>query len=374
MNQKGGWQEGLPTGVLPAIMAAVLFGASTPFAKLLLGDAAGGGQGQPVLLAAMLYLGSGVGLTALRLLRRAARLARATRQGVTRQPDEAPLTRADLPWLGGAVFFGGVLGPVLQMIGLAATPGSTASLLLNLEGVFTALLAWFLFHENFDSRIALGMAAIVLGGVVLSWGGSGGHGVSWGALAIAGACSCWGIDNNLTQKVSAGDPLQVAAIKGGVAGTANLGLALLLGAAAPSAVWIGKAAVVGFLGYGLSLTLFVLALRHIGTARTGAYFSLAPFVGAGLSLWLLHERPTGRFAASATLMAVGIWLHLTERHEHRHHHAALTHEHRHVHDEHHQHDHPPGVDPNEPHTHEHTHAPLTHAHPHYPDIHHRHRH
>jgi drug/metabolite transporter (DMT)-like permease len=346
----------LPTGVGAALLAAVLFGASTPFAKVLVGEM------RPVLLAGLLYLGSGLGLSTLYMARRRAATT------------EAPLTRADLPWLAGAVLFGGVLGPVLLMLGLSTTPGSTASLLLNLEGVFTALLAWFAFRENFDRRIALGMALIVAGGVVLSWQGEGGLGLPIGSLLVAGACLCWGIDNNLTQKVSAGDPIQVAAIKGGVAGSVNLAVALSLGAALPALPALGGALLVGFLGYGVSLVLFVLSLRHIGTARTGAYFSLAPFVGAGVALALLREPVGPRFFAAAALMGLGVWLHLTERHEHEHHHERLVHTHRHVHDEHHQHEHPPGMDPTEPHTHEHVHQPMTHSHPHYPDIHHRHGH
>jgi drug/metabolite transporter (DMT)-like permease len=263
------------------------------------------------------------------------------------------------------------------MVGLKATPASTASLLLNLEGVFTSLLAWFVFKENFDRRIALGMACIVAGGILLSWqGGGDAHGPSLplGALAIAGACLCWGIDNNLTQKVSASNPYQVAAIKGAVAGTVNLAIALLFGARLPTLPVLGSALLVGFVGYGLSLACFVLALRHIGTARTGAYFSLAPFVGAAVALVLLREPVGPLFLFAAACMGVGVWLHLTERHEHEHMHESLTHTHRHVHDAHHRHEHAPGVDPTEPHTHEHTHERLTHTHPHYPDIHHRHRH
>jgi drug/metabolite transporter (DMT)-like permease len=373
----------LPVGVGAALIAAGLFGASTPFAKFLVGRIA------PVLLAALLYLGSGIGLAALYGLRswlrhlppsltahRTIRRRSASARGDTlpTAQAEAPLGRADVPWLSGAVFFGGVVGPVLLMLGLRVTPASAASLLLNLEGVFTALLAWYLFHENFDRRIAVGMAAIVAGGILLSWQGRPEAGLPWGALAIVGACACWGIDNNLTQKVSAGDPLQVAAIKGAVAGSVNLVLALLLRAALPPAGVVLLACAIGFLGYGLSLVLFVLALRHIGTARTGAYFSLAPFVGAAISLLWLREPVGPLFLAAATLMGLGIWLHLSERHEHEHHHLALTHEHRHTHDKHHQHEHPPGVDPTEPHSHPHAHAPLTHRHPHFPDIHHRHGH
>lgn len=195
-----------------------------------------------------------------------------------------------------------------------------------------------------------------------------------GSLAIAGACLCWGIDNNLTQKVSASNPYQVAAIKGAVAGIVNLTVALFMGAKLPP-LFTGVAALfVGFIGYGLSLALFVLALRHIGTARTGAYFSLAPFVGAVVALLLLHEPVGGFFLIAAGLMGVGVWLHLTERHAHEHTHERMEHSHRHVHDEHHQHEHEAGVDPTKPHTHWHVHEPLTHTHSHYLDIHHRHDH
>jgi drug/metabolite transporter (DMT)-like permease len=345
----------LPSGVVMAIGAAALFGASTPFSKLLLGGVS------PVLLAGLLYLGSGIGLWTYYLARRARSV-------------EAPLTRKDAPWLAGAVFFGGVLGPALLMLGLAGTPASAASLLLNLEGVFTALLAWFVFRENFDRRIALGMLLIVAGGIALSWQGNGGFSLPWPSFAVAGACLCWGIDNNLTQKVSGGDPVQTAAIKGSVAGTVNAVIGFALGASVPGLPSLEGALVVGFFGYGLSLVLFVLALRHIGTARTGAYFSLAPFVGAAVSLVVLRESVGGSFLVAGLLMGVGVWLHLTERHEHEHTHERMEHSHRHVHDEHHHHEHGPDDPPGEPHTHMHVHEPMTHTHAHYPDLHHRHGH
>ncbi len=345
------------TGVMFALVAAALFGASTPFAKLLLGEGI-----SPVLLAGLLYLGSGCGLT-LWWLARSRRAAR-----------EASLARADLPWLGGAIATGGVAGPVLLMVGLAATPASTASLLLNLEGVFTALLAWFVFRENFDKRIALGMLAIVAGGAVLSWAGRPEAGVPWGPLAVAGACLCWGIDNNLTRRVSAADPVQIAALKGLVAGAVTTGIAFAAGAAVPNLSAVLGAAGVGFIGYGVSLVCFVLALRHLGTARTGAYFSTAPFVGAAVSLLVFGEVVSWPLVAAGGLMGLGVWLHLTERHDHEHDHEEMVHEHAHVHDEHHQHAHGPDDPPGEPHAHPHRHAPMRHAHPHYPDLHHRHEH
>lgn len=345
-------------GVIYALLAAALFGASTPFSKQLTASIA------PVMLAALLYLGSGIGLA----------LWYAARRLLARGDPPPTLPAADLPWLAGAILSGGVAGPVLLMIGLAVTPASSASLLLNLEGVLTALLAWFVFKENFDRRILAGMACIVLAGALLSWSERPAFGVPWGPLAIVGACLCWGVDNNLTRKVSGGDPVQIACLKGLVAGCVNLGLALALGQRLPGAAAMAGAALVGLLGYGTSLVLFVLALRHLGTARTGAYFSAAPFAGAMIALLLFGERPGPVFWLAAALMGLGIWLHLTEVHDHEHDHPPLEHEHMHVHDEHHQHAHADGVDPAQPHAHMHTHLALTHAHPHYPDIHHRHDH
>jgi drug/metabolite transporter (DMT)-like permease len=341
-----------------ALASAALFGASTPFAKLLLGQGV-----SPWLLAGLLYLGSGSGLLVSQL----------ARSGVGVPAAEAPLRRADLPWLALVVFSGGVLGPLLLMIGLSLTPASTTALLLNVEGLATMAIAWVVFRENVDRRLLVGAAAILCGALVLSWqGGPSGFGL--GALAVVGACIAWGVDNNLTRKLSSSDPVQIAAIKGLVAGAVNLALALASGAHLPGVGALAGAAVVGFFGYGVSLVLFVLALRHLGTARTGAYFSTAPFLGAGLSLALFSERITVQLLAAAVLMGVGVWLHLSERHEHEHVHEAMAHEHRHVHDEHHQHSHSPNDPPGEPHSHWHEHAPMRHKHPHYPDLHHRHDH
>ena len=348
-------------GVGLALAAAVLFGASAPFAKSLLEGTS------PQLLAGFLYLGSGMGLF----------IVWARRRGSQNAARETALTRRDVPWLVGAIAFGGVVAPLLLMRGLTITPASGASLLLNMEGVFTALIAWFIFRENFDRRIALGMFAIVLGGIALSWEGH----VSWGGLAgplaIAAACLCWGIDNNLTQKVAAGDPVQIAMLKGLAAGSVNVAIALVLGATWLPGPKMIAALLLGFFSYGVSLVLFVLALRHVGTARTGAYFSTAPFVGAVLSLTMFRERPTSLLLFAAGLMAFGVWLHLTERHQHEHRHNTMEHDHGHIHDEHHQHVHdvsdPPVTDPI-PHTHRHWHEPIVHTHPHYPDIHHRHGH
>lgn len=342
--------------VLFALLAAALFGASTPLAKWLVGDL------HPMLAAGLLYLGSGVGLGTMRLVR-------------DRGWKSPGLARAEWPWLLGAIFFGGVLGPVALMAGLTRTGGATASLLLNLEAVLTALIAWIVFKENADRRIVWGMAAIVAGGLVLSWptqsaGAFGGV----GPLLVGVACLCWAIDNNLTRKVSASDALFIAGSKGLMAGIVNTSLAALLGASWPGMGFLLGTMTVGLLGYGFSLVLFVLALRGLGTARTGAYFSTAPFIGAALSLMVLGESTGPALCLAAGLMGCGVCLHLTERHSHEHTHEPLEHAHSHVHDEHHQHTHDvpwsgPGA-----HQHLHQHTAMRHRHNHFPDIHHRHSH
>ena len=344
-------QVGAP-GISAALGAALLFGASTPIAKVLVATV------DPWLLAGLLYLGSGIGLTLYRWLRSA---------------PSPRLPFRDACWFAGAVIAGGVIAPVLLMLGLTGMPASGASLLLNAEGVFTALLAWFAFKENFDRRIALGMLAIVTGALVLSWPGEARFADGWPALAVLGACFAWGIDNNLTRKVALSDATWIASIKGLVAGTVNFGMAIVLGASMPS--WQNSAAalLVGFFAYGVSLALFVVGLRHLGTARTGAYFSVAPFIGAALAV-VMGDSVSFPLLIAGLLMAIGIWLHLTERHEHTHTHEALEHEHEHLHDEHHQHAHAIPVAPGTNHRHRHRHEPLTHAHPHFPDSHHRHQH
>jgi len=342
--------------VIHALLAAALFGASTPFAKLLVGELS------PWLLAGLLYLGSGLGLAAARLIR-------------DRGWKSSGLAAGEWPWLLGAIFFGGVLGPLALMFGLTSTSGSTASLLLNLEAVLTAIIAWVVFKENADRRIVLGMLAIIAGGVVLSWSGGEGETSDWvGPFAIAVGCLCWSVDNNLTRRVSASDALFIAGTKGAVAGTVNVGLAFALGASLPSGSILLGTMAVGLLGYGISLVLFVLALRGLGTARTGAYFSTAPFIGAAVSLVLLGETTSLAFWIAAALMGWGVWLHLTEHHEHEHGHEPMEHSHQHVHEEHHRHDHDFDWKSDKPHAHWHQHETMVHKHPHFPDIHHRHAH
>lgn len=340
-------------GVLAALTAALLFGAGTPFSKLLLNAVS------PWLLAGLMYIGSGIGLTVYRVI-------------ITAPAVRLP--RQEALWFAGAIAAGGVVGPVLLMYGLTKTPASGASLLLNAEGVFTALLAWFAFKENFDRRIALGMLAIVAGAGVLSWQGDASFAGLWPSLALLGACFAWGIDNNLTRKVSLSDITWIASIKGLVAGSVNLALAFLFGASLPPWPNLVGAMVVGFLSYGVSLALFVVGLRLLGTARTGAYFSVAPFVGAVIAL-AFGEPLTLPLVFAGALMAFGVWLHLIEHHEHEHIHKEIEHEHEHTHDEHHRHTHNDfPVALGTKHNHQHCHSVLIHTHEHFPDAHHQHAH
>lgn len=343
--------------IFAALMAALLFGASTPLAKLALHSTS------PLLVAGLLYLGSGGGLALVRTVMRILR----------RRKMEAPLAIGDLSWLVGSIGAGGIAAPALLLLGLRSTSASDASLLLNLEAVATAMIAWVIFRENVDRRVGVGFTLILAGGILLSFPREGGA-LSTGALLICGACVCWGIDNNLTRKISGSDPMQIAMWKGLVAGATNVALALGAGAQLPGIGSVLFIAIVGFAGYGVSLVLFVRALRDLGTARTGAYFSTAPFAGAALAFVLGQGSLDWAFVTAGVLMSIGVWLHVSERHDHFHVHEPIEHEHLHFHDEHHRHEHAPDDMPGEPHSHPHRHEQLTHRHPHYLDLHHRHRH
>ena len=339
-------------GVPFALASAVLFGLTPPLSKTLLDTV------PPLILAGLLYLGAGVGLLAYRVTRGSSQ-------------NEAHLSKADLPWLTLAIVTGGVIGPFLLMYGLSLTTASAGSLLLNLESLATMAIAWLFYRENVDRRLLVGAAAIIGGAALLSWNGDR-LSFDAGAVLVAGACLAWGLDNNFTRKVSAANPVDIAMLKGLVAGAVNIVLGVWAGFSLPTFETASAAGLLGFFGIGVSLVMFILALRHLGTARTGAYYSLAPFIGAVVAVTVLHEPLTWSLVAAAILMGIGLWLHLSERHEHDHLHEVMEHEHRHVHDEHHQHEHAGTV--KEPHSHWHTHKPMRHKHPHYPDIHHRHGH
>ena len=342
-------------GVPLALASAIFFGAVTPFSKYLLGGI------DPWMLAGILYLAAGIGLLAVHLFNRS----------TAQKSSEVSLNSQDMPWLLTVIGIGGVVAPLLLVFGLSQTSASQASLLLNLEGLATMAIAWLAFKENVDRRLLLGAIVIISGALLLTWDGSDFR-FDQGSLLIACACIAWGIDNNLTRKISASDPVQIAMIKGLVAGSINLAIAFSLGAKLPTLEIASKAGVLGVFGIGISLVLFISALRHLGTARTGAYFSLAPFIGALLALAILHEALTWQLLLAGILMMFGLWLHLSERHDHEHIHDEVQHNHKHNHDEHHNHDHE--GDLSGPHAHTHYHAPLRHKHPHYPDLHHHHVH
>lgn len=361
-------------GPQTALFSAALFGISTPLAKLMLGWL------PPLYMASLLYLGMGLGLGIW------SRLTHSRSRQTT-------LTRDELPYLVLAISCGGVLALICLMFGLQGSEATTASLLLNLEGVFTALLAWFCFKENCDNRIVSGMMLITIGGIILSFSSAAsataseatGAAISPHCLLVALACLAWAADNNFTRNISSLDVRQLGMIKGLVAGSVNFGLAMLISpptAFVPQAIVtiLLPALILGFLAYGLSLVLYIRALRLLGAARTSAYFSTAPFLGALVSIFLLHEGVGLPFFVAAFAMSCGVYLHLSENHEHEHSHEALEHEHEHEHDSHHNHDHnhdsePDGQMPTgQRHSHKHRHEAMSHSHPHFPDIHHRHIH
>jgi drug/metabolite transporter (DMT)-like permease len=347
--------------VMQAVLAAALFGISTPLAKVLLGSV------PPVTLASLLYLGSGVGLTLLLLLRRLVG---------KRQKSEASLTRKDAPWLAGAIVFGGVLAPIISMVSLRGTPASTASLLLNFESVATTLIALLAFKENIGKRVAFAVALITLSSVVLSWDFSNRWGFSLGALGIILACVCWGIDNNLTRSISSKNPYSIVAVKGLGAGLFSLCLSLASGNRLPDLRIALLAMLLGFFSYGLSIVLFVLAMRNLGSARTSAFFGAAPFIGALLSFVVFGSIPDLMFIIALPIMLFGTILLLKDNHAHYHAHEPVVHEHKHTHnDGHHNHAHEdiPGFE-NISHSHVHGHNALLHRHAHTPDINHRHVH
>ena len=341
---------------LAALAAAALFGASTPLAKLLQADIT------PGLLAGLLYLGSGAGLALVKLGLR-----------LVRHTPEPRLQASDYPWLAGAVASGGIAAPLLLMWGLAGASASGVSLLLNLESIFTALVAALVFREAVGGRIWLAACLMLGAGLLLGYEAQAGFELSLRMLAVIAACALWALDNNLTRRISAADPVAIAMVKGLAAGSVNIAAALAFGASFPGGLPLAGALALGWLAYGISLTLYIVALRHLGSARAAAHFSTAPFLGAALSIGLLGEPVTAGFAAAFALMIAASWLVLSERHAHAHLHARLVHEHLHVHDAHHQHAHRGGEGP-EPHSHPHEHEPLAHSHPHLPDLHHRHPH
>lgn len=339
--------------ILQALFAAIFFGASSPIAKLLLDDIA------PIFLAAFLYLGSGTGTALIKLTQR----MRSTEV-------EAGIKPPDIKWLAGAIISGGILAPIILMISLQNTPASTASLLLNFEGVATTLIALLIFKEAIGRRAWTAIIIITLASIFLSTNFESGFGLSLGALGIILACVLWGADNNFTRNISGKDPLAIVAWKGLVAGTFSFFLAWFLGNPLPSLPTIFYTLLLGFVSYGLSTMLFIRSMRGLGAARTSALYGTAPLAGVLLSIVIFGEFPSFLFIIAAILMIGGALLLINEQHEHSHVHTVLFHEHSHRHDDlSHGHDKVDGV-----HSHEHEHPAEEHEHDHMPDIHHRHGH
>jgi drug/metabolite transporter (DMT)-like permease len=285
------------------------------------------------------------------------------------------LQKSDLPWLAGASLAGGVIAPILLLFGLRAAPAASASLLLNFEGVATTLIAAAIFGEAVGRRAWLAILLMTAASILLSFDPHGGWGMTLGSLGVLGACVFWGLDNNFTRNISAKDPLSIVMIKGLAAGTFSLGLAFLTGSTLPALPVILGAMLLGSLSYGLSITLFIRAMRGLGAARTSALFATAPLAGITLSFLLFRDMPGLLFLLSLPLVAAGTVLMLNEDHGHVHRHAALQHEHWHRHDDgHHSHAHPSVMAADKAHSHPHQHTEEEHTHPHLPDLHHRHRH
>ena len=342
-----------------ALAAAIGFGAAVPLCKML----PTGTIAQAFLIAGLLYIGAGLAVTIYGIF------------GTKRQTqaNRPRLKKQDMPWLIGAVLCGGLAAPVLLLLGIAAAPAMNSSLLLNFEAILTAMLAFCIFRESIGRRIWVAVVVISAGGGLLSIPQGSGSMPPASVAAILGACLLWGLDNNLTRKISLNSPTAIIRIKGFFAGGTNVAIALIIGAQLPSAQIIGASLGIGAICYGMSLMLFIIALRHLGAARTSAYFAIAPFFGAALSIILFAEPFGIAQTGAAALMIAGAWLLYNEKHAHKHIHAMIEHDHTHRHgDAHHTHEH--DLDPSLPHRHPHKHEALTHSHEHAPDEHHRHKH
>jgi drug/metabolite transporter (DMT)-like permease len=346
------------SSIIQALIAALLFGASAPLAKLFLGEV------EPILLAALLYLGSGLGLLGVKFFQKV---------GKKRVESEAQIKKPDYLWLAGAILAGGVAAPITLLFSLKNTPAATASLLLCFEGVATTLIAFFAFKESISRRAWWAIALIALASIILSTNLKAEWGFSLGSLGIIAACILWGIDNNFTRNISAKDPLMIVTIKGLGAGSFSLGMAIILGNKLPSWEIILGALLLGSLSYGASIVLFIGAMRGLGAARTSALFGTAPIAGIILSLLLFQEFPSWLFLIALPFMLIGTLFLVNEEHAHRHIHEMVLHEHSHSHDDgHHEHIHEGEFA--QKHSHVHEHAEFTHTHHHMPDTHHRHSH
>jgi drug/metabolite transporter (DMT)-like permease len=344
------------TATLMAILAALLFGFSAPVSKLLLVNI------PPTFLAALLYLGAGVGMLMINLLRRIK----------TRSSLEAKLSKSDIPYVFGMIALD-ILAPILLLIGLKSTTSANASLLNNFEIVATTVIALAVFREAIGRRMWIAIILITFASMVLSIDTVAGISFSAGSILILLAAVSWGFENNFTRKLSLKDPMHVVVIKGFGAGTGALVLSIILQESSTDVIYIVSALVLGLFAYGMSIYFYVSAQRELGAARTSSYYALAPFIGVLISFLVFGIELRLNFFIALAIMIVGTYLAVSEKHRHSHVHEDLIHDHRHRHDDaHHTHLHPESVQGE--HTHPHTHEPQTHTHEHTPDIHHPHSH
>ena len=341
--------------ILFAVLAAVCYGVSAPFSKFLLNGLS------PTFLAALLYLGAGSGMGMVLLVGRAAR----------KESREARITKKEAPWVIAMVLLD-IAAPILLLFGLNLTSPGNVALLNNFEIVATTLIAMVIFKETIGRRMGLAILLITLSSFILSIEDLGSLSFSLGSLLVLLACVCWGLENNCTRKLSIKNPLEIVVIKGFGAGAGALIIAAAIGQIQLNLPYILLALLLGFFAYGLSITFYIRAQRGLGAARTSAYYAIAPFIGAGLSLIVFKQPMTAPFIAGLVIMLLGTYFAAVEKHTHPHAHEALEHEHRHSHaDPHHGHAH---SQPFREHSHPHRHEAMEHAHPHTPDTHHQHSH
>jgi drug/metabolite transporter (DMT)-like permease len=346
-------------GAFFGLAAALLFGISPPFAKLLLPESG------PMLTAGLLYLGAGLGLLFFEMT---------GRPWLNSSGEEAPVRLADAGLLAGVILTGGMLGPFLMLFGLSRLSGVLTSLLLNMEAPFTVLVAVLVFREHLVRLELAGVLAIVVAAGILTYRPGAIRGDAVGILAVLGACLCWAIDNNLSQRLSLRDPLVVTRMKTLGAGLGMLGLATITGQQWPSVTIVFATFLLGLVSYGVSLVLDMRALRLLGAAREAGFFATAPFIGAVVAVPVLGERWDVQDASATAIMMVGVALLLRAHHTHAHSHEEVEHDHVHRHEEHHDHVHEGEPVLQEPHAHLHRHLPLIHDHPHLSELHHRHDH
>lgn len=344
------------TAIFMAILAAALFGISTPVSKLLLIEI------PPAFMASLLYLGAGFGMLTINIVKVLSK----------RNQIEARMTKKEIPYIFGMIILD-VAAPICLMIGLTMTTSANASLLNNFEIVATSLIALLIFKEAIGKRMWIAISLITFSSIILSVKELSSFSFSVGSIFVIMACLCWGFENNCTRMLSLKDPLQIVVVKGFGSGVGSLAIALVLKQYSINPLYISMALLLGFVAYGLSIYFYIIAQRKLGAARTSAYYAVAPFIGMLLSILIYGQQITISFITASVLMVFGACFAVVEHHTHSHIHEEVTHEHRHGHsDNHHTHVHDDKAESE--HNHVHTHERTEHIHTHTPDMHHPHLH